>query len=407
MPLRGQPPMGGRVAEQVTDAPRLPTLEGVAEVVEGKRVTWAEGFFDLVFVLAVTQVATLLGEHHQWWGLGRAFVILALVYRTWVTTSLQTNRLSRDSMRDRITLFGVGLGGVVMAIAIPHVYDMGALQFVLAYWAARVLLWVRYVPQLKPKLNTSLGLSVVVIGPLLLLGAFLSDNAREIAWLVGALIDLGTVAFLGRQHRLIHYDHSHLMERFGLFVLIALGESMVDLGLPLARQATVIRPLELLAVAICFLVVCTLWWTYFDHSNAAITVALHGSRKHIVVSRHVTYGHFGVIGGIVCIAVGFEQMVTRPGDTMTFTHLNLLYGGAILLLSSMVYMRYAMSKVWRVARMIAVPVLFVLLYVSLLVPGFVATALLAAALFGLVTVEKRFPGFSSRGAVPAREEAQA
>ena len=73
----------------------------------------------------------------------------------------------------------------------------------------------------------------------------------------------------------------------------------------------------------------------------------------------------------------------------------------------MVYMRYAMSRVWRVARMTAVGVLLVLLYVSLLVPGIVATALLAAALFGLVTVEKRWPGFSSRGGERAREEAEA
>ena len=155
----------------------------MAEAVEGKRVTWAEGFFDLVFVLAVTQVATLLGEHHQWWGLGRAFIILALVYRTWVTTSLQTNRLSRDSTRDRITLFGVGLCGIAMAIAIPHVYDTGGLEFVLAFWTARILLWVRYVPRLTPKLNTSLGLSVTVVGPMLLIGVFLPDTWREAVWL--------------------------------------------------------------------------------------------------------------------------------------------------------------------------------------------------------------------------------
>ena len=79
---------------------------GVATTVEGKRVTWAEGLFDLVVVIAVTQVATLLGEHHQWWGLGRAVVILALVYRTWVLTSLQSNRLGDDSIWDRVTLFG-------------------------------------------------------------------------------------------------------------------------------------------------------------------------------------------------------------------------------------------------------------------------------------------------------------
>ena len=198
-------------------------------------------------MLAVTQVATLLGEHHQWWGLGRAFIVLALVYRTWVTTSLQTNRLSRDSTRDRITLFGVGFCGLVMAIAIPHVYDSGGMQFALAYWAARILLWLRYVPQYRPRVVTSLGLSATVIGPMLVVGALLPDTWREVVWLVAALCDLGSVAVMGRMHRFIHYDHSHLMERFGLFVLIALGEQIVDLSLPLARQPDNIRPLELLA----------------------------------------------------------------------------------------------------------------------------------------------------------------
>ena len=379
----------------------------VAEVAKGKRVTWAEGFFDLVFVLAVTQVATLLGEHHQWWGLGRAFVVLALVYRTWVTASLQTNRLSRDSTRDRVTLFGVGLCGLVMAIAIPHVYDTGGMQFALAYWAARMLLWLRYVPQYRPRVLTSLGVSATVIGPMLVVGAQLPDTWREVVWFVGALVDLGSVALLGRLRRFIHYDHSHLMERFGLFVLIALGEQIVDLSLPLARQADTIRPLELLAVGVCFVVVCALWWTYFDRSNAAITSAIAGSKEHVVVSRQLTYGHFGVVGGIVCIAVGFEQMVTQPMVSMTFTHLNLLYGGAILLLVAMVYMRYAMSKVWRVARMAAIAVLLVLLYVSLLVPGLVATGLLAAVLIGLVTFERRRPALSTRGAEPARSDAEA
>jgi low temperature requirement protein LtrA len=370
----------------------------VAEVVEGKRVTWAEGFFDLVFVLAITEVATLLGEHHQWWGLGRAFVVLALVYRTWVTTSLQTNRLSRDSTRDRIILFGVGLCGVGMAIAIPHAYDSGGMQFALAYWVARILLWLRYVPKQRPQLGTSLGLSVTVFAPMLVIGALLPDTWREVVWFVTALADLGTITLLGRMHRFIHYDHSHLMERFGLFVLIALGEQIVDLSLPLARQADNIRPLELLAVAVCFVVVCTLWWTYFDQSNAAIISALQGSREHVVLARHLAYGHFGVVGGIVCMAVGFEQMVTKPIVSMTFTHLNLLYGGSILMLTSMIYMRFAMSRVWRVVRLITVAVLLGLLYVSLLIPGIVATALLAAAMFAMVTVEKRWPAFATRGA---------
>ena len=262
--------------------PRRPFYAvAVAEGVEGKRVTWAEGFFDLVIVLAVTQVASLLGEHHQWWGLGRAFIILALVYRTWVIASLQSNRLGSDSTWDRTTLFGVGLCGLVMAIFIPHVYDSGGLQFALAFWVARFFTWGRYVVHYQTKFLSSLGLGVFVVGPLVVLGGLLPDNSREMVWFLAALVDLALVAFFGRQHALIHYDHSHLMERYGLFVLIALGESIVDLSLPLARQASAIEADELLAVAVCFVVVCLLWWTYFDHANAAITQALSGVREHV------------------------------------------------------------------------------------------------------------------------------
>jgi low temperature requirement protein LtrA len=380
----------------------------VAEITEGKHVTWAEGFFDLVVVLAVTQVATLLGEHHQWWGLGRAFVILALVYRTWVLTSLQSNRLGNDSTWDRVSLFAVGLCALVMAIAIPHAYDSGGLQFALACWAARILIWGRYASRYRAKVASSLGLSVFLVGPMIIVGALLPDTSREVLWFLGALIELGTVAFFGRQHELIHYDQRHLMERYGLFVLIALGESIVDLSLPLARQPIEIQPGELLAVGVCFVVVCLLWWAYFDHANAAITEAISGAREHVVISRHLAYGHFGIIGGIVTIAVGFENMVSQPGATMTFTHLNLLYGGAILMLVSMVYLRWAMARLVRAARVGAVMVLLVLLYVALLIPGIVATGVLAAVLFVLVVMERRWPTFASWVApsspVPSAEE---
>ena len=117
----------------------------------------------------------------------------------------------------------------------------------------------------------------------------------------------------------------------------------------------------------------------------------------MVMSRHLAYGHFGIIGGIVTIAVGFENMVSEPFATMTFTHLNLLYGGTILMLVAMIYLRWAMSKVFRAARMLAVVAVLVFLYVSLLLPGIVATAVLAGLLLILVFVERRWPTFASWG----------
>ena len=130
-------------------------------------------------MLAVTQAATLLGQRHQWWELPRAFAILALVYRTWVLTSLQSNRLGQDSTRDRVTLFGVGLCGLVMAIAIPLAYDSGGMQFALAFWVARILIWGRYVSQYQARVFSSLGLSALLIGPTIVLGALLPGSSRE------------------------------------------------------------------------------------------------------------------------------------------------------------------------------------------------------------------------------------
>jgi low temperature requirement protein LtrA len=105
-------------------------------------------------------------------------------------------------------------------------------------------------------------------------------------------------------------------------------------------------------------------------------------------------GIFGIVGGIVAIAVGFGNMVSRPGATMTLTHLNLLYGGPILMLVSMIYPRWVMARLVRAARVGAAVSLLVLLYVSLLVPGIVATGVLAAV---LVVVETRWPTFASWG----------
>ena len=97
------------------------------------------------------------------------------------------------------------------------------------------------------------------------------------------------------------------------------------------------------------------------------------------------------------IAVGFENMVAQPFATMTFTHLNLLYGGAILMLVSMIYLRWAVARLVRAGRVGAVVALLVLLYFSLLIPGIVATGVLAAVLFAAIVVEKRWPTFASWG----------
>jgi low temperature requirement protein LtrA len=363
----------------------------------GKRVTWTELFFDLVLVLGITQVSTLLGEHHQWWGLGRAAVVLLPIYWIWVATSLQTNRLGADTRRDRIGLAALTFCGLLMAIAVPQAYGEDGLLFAFGYWFAVVILCVRYLPANPFHWRQPLAMSMMLTGPLLVVGALLPDTIRVWVWAVAVVADLVLSWILRRSLAPYHYDAGHLRERFGLFVLIALGESIIGIGLPLAGQTERITVLELLAVGTCFLLVCAMWWTYFADFHESIGTAVATAPIHISTVRHLEYGHLGLAGGIVMVGVGFEQLMTTPQAALTLTHLILLYGGTALFVACFVYMRWATLHILRAARAATSVLILALLAVAVLLPGLAAMLLLVIVVMALNAFEARWPGLSSLG----------
>jgi len=105
-----------------------------------KRVSWAELFFDLVFVFAVTEVSALLEHDHAWSGLLRALVVFVPIYWMWVGAAIQTNLRDVSRPLVRLEVFGIALTAVLMAIALPHAYDTLGLLFALAYWTGRIIL---------------------------------------------------------------------------------------------------------------------------------------------------------------------------------------------------------------------------------------------------------------------------
>ncbi len=365
-----------------------------------KRVTWAELFFDLVFVLALVEITQLLGEHHRWSGLGQAFVILVLVYGTWVSASSQANRIGGDTTRERIGLFAVALCSLFMATAVQQVYGEEGLQFALSLWVAQLILYARDVPRTRLKRLDPDSLNALVLGPAVVAGSFLPATSREIVWALVAALQIGALLVMRRLLSGMRYNGPHLRERFGLLVLIALGESLLDIGVPMARETERITVLEGTAMAVSFVLVCGLWWVYFDSTSAAIASALESADVHGRIVRHVVAAHFGVIAAIIMVAVGFQNMLNHPGDELTLTHLNLLYLGAVLFISSLVYMRWAMSRVLRTARVVAVLLILALLPLALMVPGIVATAGLAVILVTVVELEKKWPMAMSRGRLP-------
>src|SRR6266545_2276812 len=207
----------------MTERAERPTADSEAEpAASEKRVTWAELFFDLVFVFAITQVSGLLHEDHTWAGLGRALVVFVPIYWAWVGTSVHANTHEIDPL-DRLGIFAVGLCALFMAMATPDAYAERGVLFGAAYYGARIVL-AFLIFRGRGMTLSPFSVALFFSGPLLLIGGFFDDSVRVALWAVAALADLSAPRLLRRRLLTLRFDSSHMQERFGLLVLIALGE---------------------------------------------------------------------------------------------------------------------------------------------------------------------------------------
>src|SRR4029453_38476 len=159
--------------------------EGATE----KRVTWAELFFDLVFVFAVTQVSALLHNDHTWAGVGRALVVFIPVWWAWVGMSIYANTHDVDNDLDRIGIFTVGLGSLFMALGLTAPYGRDGALFGGSYWACRLLLAILVFRGPRWATFNSFSVAALVTGPLMLAGGLLHGGWRIGLWATAALID--------------------------------------------------------------------------------------------------------------------------------------------------------------------------------------------------------------------------
>ena len=354
-----------------------------------KRVSWAELFFDLVFVVAVTQVSSFVEAHLHWSGLLRALIVFVPIYWLWVGTAIQTNLQDTDRPLFRIRLFVVALAAVFMALSLPAAYDRLGLLFATAYWAGRLVLGVGVVMQSVRAGRVPVNpysVSMVLTGPMLVVGAFAHGDVRETIWGVAALLDLSTPSLFRSRLRWMRLDAGHLAERFGLFVLIALGESVVAVGASLdAHHLTVA---EAFGVGIAFAVAAGLWWVYFHFAADAMRHAMATAKVQLDITRLVlSYGHLAFIAAVILVAVGLRESIAAPSHHLHWSSAGLLLGGSALYLASFGFTRWAMFRLVSTTRLAAAGAVLVLLPVAPHVPALVTLAALAVLLVVLNAVE--------------------
>jgi len=355
-----------------------------------------ELFYDLVFVLAVTQVSHLLLDDLTWNGAWRSLLVLLVIWWAWNYTTWVTNMLDPESIVVRLLVLAIMFASLVMAVAIPHAFGSRALMFAGAYVAIQVgrtafLAFVvagRGSPERAPAANILTWF--VVSGGFWLAGAFASGTSRMTLWVIAIAIDyLAPLVFYrvpGRPRldgQAWDVETSHFAERFQLFIIIALGESIVvtgattsDLELNTARFA---------AFGLAFLSTVAFWWLYFDFVAPIAQRRLALAEESMTLARDgYTYLHVVIVAGIIVTAVGDEIVIAHPLDRLAAPELVAVVAGpAIYLLGHVLFrLRMAGSVSWkRLAGAIAcVLVGLVGLTASALVVASLLVAVLAAVI---------------------------
>ncbi len=280
-----------------------------------QRVTWAELFVDLVWVFAVTEIAGTLALSHGAGEVARTLLLFVPLWWGWVGVTLLGNAsgAALDTAGGRLTLFLLAGCALGMTVAIPGAYAHQGFLFAVCYLALRLLLWIgiRRHPLYGGLRMDPFAVSLLVSAPLFLAGAMADGRLRVVIWGAGALIPVLSPVVLGHRLHGIRVESEHLPERFGLFLIIALGETVVAVGGQAA--AGPLDALSLATLALSFALIVTLWWTYFHYGAPAVQHSLKSDPVQARIVRDVfSYVHLGYVVGIICVAVGLKKLLAHP-----------------------------------------------------------------------------------------------
>ena len=314
---------------------------------ESHRVTTFELFFDLVFVFAFTQLTQYMSDAHSGLGVLEAMIMLAILWWSWVSYSWLANQTFADEGMARIGMAVAMAATFLVALVIPEAFEdfpgglHAPLVFALSYLVVRVTHIVLYLaaagddgPLRAQVLRTSVA---TVVGPgLLLVGAAVGGPAQLWFWLAGLVLDVAITYVTSRGGNWRIHSAAHWAERFGLIVILALGESIVAIGVGVAQEPITTQILlgSLLAIALSVL----LWWLYFDVIAIAAEHELsrrRGTDRANLAIDGYTYLHFLLIAGIVISALGVEQAMHSVNDAepLGLFAASALFGGTSLYLA--------------------------------------------------------------------------
>jgi low temperature requirement protein LtrA len=314
-----------------------------------------ELFFDLVFVFALSQLSHHLIEHISWRGAAETAILLIAVYCVWSYTSFQGTMFNVRRGQTKILLLVVMLLGLFMNASISEAWDDRAWAFVLPMLACQIgqgVFTTVVAPdrQFREHYTAMLGW-ILLSTPLWLIGAAADPDDRLWWWGIAALIDLIGAWFAHPVPgvRVLHsddvpFDGEHMLERCRLFLIIALGETVLTTGTALAHVR--LDAATVAAGTFALLAIVALWAMYFAGSDNLVSNQFEETNDPIRAARLVMNAELVVVAGLITLAVGNELVIADPWGDGTLSLGLLLFGGALL---------YVLAQSWYLVMIIGRP----------------------------------------------------
>jgi low temperature requirement protein LtrA len=354
-------------------------------------VTPLELFFDLVFVFGFTQVTTVLSDDPTWSGLGHGLLILAALWWAWAAYAWLTNTADPDEGAVWGAML-VSMGAMfVAALAVPEVFGRHGVVFGVAFLIVNVMHLALY--GLAARGDRDLLAAILRYAPLALAGAvlivaagFVDGALRPILWLAALAVGLFGPLFGGISGWRV--QPAHFVERHGLIVIIAIGESLIAIGL--GARGTGLGTGVIVAAVLGLVVTTSFWLAYFDFfpmRGRQLLADRSGAQRTALARDVYTYLHLPMVAGIVLFAFAMKTTLAHVGDELdTIPALGLCWGPALYLFAY-VALRFRVARTFGGGRLIAAVSCALLMPIALVVPALVALALIAAVWVALHAYE--------------------
>ncbi len=356
-----------------------------------------ELFFDLVFVFAFSQLVSHLVNRTTWAGAAQFVLLFTMVWAPWTQFTWSANAVAGNSRPVRLLFLVATVASIPMAASVTGAFAAGGPAFALS---ASVILAMGLFTMIsglgdEPVVRASIvrySIPNWVAIVLMVAGGFLPFTPRVVLWTAAMITVLGGTIRAGKSEWLIR--PGHFAERHGLIVIVALGEVIVALGLPLTNALADdegVAPTSLVALVAAGVFAGLLWWGYFDRPLPALEhrhEALEGGQLRGRFARDVyTYAHYPLVAGVILSTAGLEAITLHPSDRIEIPSLIHLGAGLVLYLLGVVVAVVRAFGALAIERLVAAGVLVVVIAAVSRLDGVLVLVAVDAVLLAMLVVE--------------------